>query len=93
MNLIDDEAAAIARVKAYVEDRYPAYPTDDLTASRFALGWTVFPRRRDPDDFATLRPGQSVFLIGDSGDIMEASGSRPPHERTAEFTRRYGNAS
>lgn len=87
-----DEEEAIARVREYARGEYPNYPADDLRAVRFEIGWWVS-RRTDPDDFRSLRPGEPVFMIGDSGDIMGASSSRPPGERKAEFMRRYGNAS
>jgi hypothetical protein len=92
MSDVADEREAIARVRAYAQERFPDYPTQELVAVRFAIGWTVFPWN-GPQDITTLRCGQMIFLIGDSGQIMEGSGSRPPGERQAEFIRRYGGES
>jgi hypothetical protein len=87
-----DELEAIRRVRIYVDEKYPTYPSGDLTARRFEIGWTVFPKP-EQDDFNSIRVGQTVFLIGDSGEIMEASGSVPPSRRVAEFVRRFGGIS
>jgi hypothetical protein len=87
-----NEEDAVAQVAEYARGKYPNYPVDALVAARFEIGWTVFPRR-ESSGIESVRPGEPLFLIGDSGAIMEASGSRPPHERIAEFMRRYGNAS
>lgn len=87
-----NETDAIDAVKAHALSKYPEYPVENLTAARFDIGWTVFPKIENPT-IHNLKPGQSLFLIGDSGDIMEVSGSVPPHKRVAEFKRLYGDAS
>jgi hypothetical protein len=86
-----DEQEAIARAREYIEDKYPEYPTHALAASRFEIGWTIFPRK-ESTGISSVRVGMKVFLIGDSGEIMEASTSRPPHERVAKFMALHGNA-
>ncbi|THV35591.1 hypothetical protein [Glycomyces buryatensis] len=87
-----NETEAIDRVRAYIHGKYPDYPTDNLVAERFEVGWTVFPQS-DPEDFGSLRIGQTIFLIGDSGIIMETSSSLPPGQPEAEFTRLHGTGS
>ena len=87
-----NETDAINRIRDHALSQYPNYPVEDLTAARFDIGWTVFPQN-ETSTLSTLKPGQPLFLIGDSGDIMEVSGSLPPHKRVAEFRRRFGDAS
>ncbi|MEU6860359.1 hypothetical protein AB0B28_15995 [Glycomyces sp. NPDC046736] len=89
-----NEQAAIDRVREYAREKYPDYPTADLVAERFEIGWTIFPRPASgdiaPEDISTIRIGRTIFLIGDSGTIMEASSSLPPGQPEAEFVRQYG---
>lgn len=84
-----DESQAIALVRAYVNEKYPAYPTSDLVAVAFASGWTVF-AKVDATDIESLWIGQTIFLIGKNGVILESSSSLPPGRAEDEFTARYG---
>lgn len=84
-----DEAAAIASVVAWIRTRGLDYPTEALTADRFAAGWCVYAPAdvddSDPLAFLEMPVGQSVFLVGDSGRIKEVSSATPPAIAQDEF--------
>lgn len=84
-----DINAAIEAVRAYAAPRYPEYPVGNLVAEAFESGWVVYPES-DPLDLDTLRVGQTIFLVGRDGRIVESSSSLPPGQAEAEFTRLYG---
>ncbi len=81
-----DEAMAIDRVREYITANHPSYPTDALVAEAFEAGWVVFPAT-DPTDLESLRVGQTIFVIGLNGRIMEASSSLPPGAAERKFMR------
>lgn len=80
---------AIARVVELIEARGIDYPTASLTAERFDTGWSVYaPAEVDDSDsvaFLDLPVGRSIFLVGDSGRIVEVSSSIPPEQARALF--------
>ncbi|HEX6684428.1 MAG TPA: hypothetical protein VF062_16620 [Candidatus Limnocylindrales bacterium] len=84
-----DKAEAIARVTEYILWRDLDYPTHGLDADRFEVGWTVYAPvevdETDPMSFLDIPVGRSVFLVGDSGRIEEASSSEPPGQAEARF--------
>ena len=84
-----DADQAIEMVRAIAAQKYPDYATDNLVAEEFASGWVVFPDS-DPHDLESLRLGQTIFLVGTDGRIVESSSSLPPGQAEAEFTRLYG---
>lgn len=84
-----DEIQAIKQVRDYAAATYPDYPTHSLIAEAFESGWVVF-AESDPTDINSLRVGQTIFLVGRNGKIMESSSSLPPGVPEAEFTRLYG---
>ncbi|WP_425838548.1 hypothetical protein [Streptomyces fractus] len=81
---------AIARVVEYIQVRGLDYPTQGLTADRFAAGWSVFAPvdvdDSDPMAFLDMPVGRSVFLISDIGRVKEISSSIPPHQAEQMFT-------
>lgn len=85
-----DEAQAISLVTEWIQWRGLDYPTDDLVAERFEVGWSVFAPvdidESDPIAFLEMPVGRSVFLVGDSGRIEESSSSVLPGVAEAEFT-------
>jgi hypothetical protein len=68
---------AVAAVREYVRRQEIDYPTEDLAADRFPLGWSVY---------APRHVGRPVFLIGDSGRIERTSSSVPPEHAQRRFT-------
>ncbi|MEU6564486.1 hypothetical protein [Nocardia nova] len=80
---------AVARVAEMIETRGIDYPTDSLTAERFETGWSVFAPVEvddsDPMAFLDIPVGRSIFLVGDSGRIVEVSSSIPPQQARALF--------
>lgn len=66
------------------------YPTEDLEADRFEVGWCVYAPvdidESDPMAFLEMPVGRSVFFIGDSGRIQEMLSSVPPQQAYDEFT-------
>lgn len=82
------ELEAIDRVRAHIMAHHPGYPTSNLAATQFSAGWTVF-NRIDPRDISQALIGQTIFLIGDDGTIVESSSSLPPGAAEAEFARRH----
>ncbi len=80
---------AIARVAEMIEGRGIDYPTESLTAERFETGWSVYAPvevdESDPMAFLDMPVGRSIFLIGDSGRIVEVSSSIPPQQARALF--------
>ncbi len=84
-----NEQQAIDLVKAHINERgYTNYPTDNLEAERFEIGWTVF-NANDPTDIKSLRVGQTIFHIGDNGHIEESSSSFPPGQAEKAFVDKF----
>ncbi|OBK21559.1 hypothetical protein A5634_09980 [Mycobacterium asiaticum] len=87
-NLSEDEA--IAAVREYIQLRKIPYPTENLVADRFPLGWSVYAPVQvdtsDPTAFLDMPVERTVFLIGDSGRIEPTSSSRPPLAEQQHFS-------
>lgn len=80
-----DKAQAIAKVIDYIEETKSSYPTTNLVAERFEVGWRVF-EPVAPDTPEDQYPyGRAVFLIGDDEFIMRSSSSVPPRRSIADF--------
>lgn len=84
-----NEAEALQAIREFASSKYPNYPTDDLVAEAFESGWTVFPAT-DAGDVDALRAGQTIFLIGRDGRIVETSSSFPPGQAESRFVREFG---
>lgn len=85
-----DKEDAIRVVSTYIQARYPDYLADQgLDADRFEIGWVVYPKI-DPTDIDSLRIGQTIFVLGDNGEIVESSSSLPPGFAEEDFVQRYG---
>jgi hypothetical protein len=85
---------AVESVVDYIRNAGIDYPTAGLVADRFEAGWSVYaPASIDADDpntFLDMPVGRAVFLIGDSGRIVQTSSSTPPllaRQRFAEQER------
>lgn len=65
---------AISAVRDHLAKSQIDYPTTELVADRFSLGWSVYAPGRfssgDPEAFQE-DPRQAVFLVGDSGRIQQ----------------------
>ncbi|OBK15454.1 hypothetical protein [Mycobacterium asiaticum] len=85
-------AQAVAAVTEHVRRAGIDYPTTDLVADRFEVGWSVYAPVRvesdDPTAFLNIPLGRAVFLIGDSGRIEQTSSSVPPQVARNLFTER-----
>ena len=79
---------AIERIADYIRVNYPSYHPDSLTASRFSVGWTVYNDMRELPGKQVFA-GQTIFLIGDNGEIMESSSSLMPGIPEEEFEQRF----
>jgi hypothetical protein len=84
-----DAEEAVALVRAHANQKYPHYASENLAVEEFESGWVIYPDS-DPLDLDSLRLGQTIFLVGKDGRIMESSSSLPPGQAEAEFTRLYG---
>ncbi|WP_371798140.1 hypothetical protein OG963_00230 [Streptomyces sp. NBC_01707] len=89
----DRRMAAVQAISLVVEEilsRRLDYPTQGLTADRFAAGWSVYAPVNvddsDPMAFLDMPVGRSVFLVSDAGRIKEISSSVPPHQAEEMFT-------
>lgn len=84
-----DAAQAISLVVDWIRSRGLDYPTEDLEADRFDAGWSVYAPvtvdESDPMAFLDMPVGRSVFLVGDSGRIVEESSSTPPYQAIDRF--------
>ncbi|MGW0299217.1 hypothetical protein ACWDYK_21250 [Streptomyces anthocyanicus] len=81
---------AISLVVEQIRTRGLDYPTQGLTADRFAGGWSVYAPvdidDSDPMAFLDIPVGRSVFLISDAGRLKEISSAIPPRQAEAMFT-------
>lgn len=81
---------AVSLVVERIRARHIDYPTDGLTADRFAAGWTVYAPvdvdDSDPMAFLDMPVGRSVFLVSDIGRVKEISSSVPPQLAEEMFT-------
>lgn len=86
-----EASEAIARVVLWIRARGLDYPTEELTAERFSVGWSVCAPvqidESDPLSFLDMPVGRAVFLIGDSGRIEESSSSVAPSVARDRFAR------
>jgi hypothetical protein len=84
-----DAEQAISLTVEWIRTNGIDYPTEDLVADRFEVGWSVYAPvtvdESDPMAFLDIPVGRSVFLVGDSGRIKEVTTSTPPPQARAEF--------